>query len=86
MKYDVGDKLYYVNPFVFTIEMVTVSFMHDEYYCDETYACFNEEDLFDNIHDARDHAIRLLDNFYQKQMHLIKYHDPDIDIEEDILG
>lgn len=86
MKYVIGDELYYIDPFVFQIYKIKIAFMHDEYYCDDSYAMFEEKHLFNNIHDARKEALLMLEKFYKQKIIEIKYIDPDVDIEEDILG
>jgi len=68
MKFNIGDVVYYVSPFVFTIERVKIDFMHEEYYCDETYAMFLEADLFETLEEAVFHSIKLLNDFYNKKM------------------
>lgn len=68
MKYEAGDILYYVNPFVFIIEKVQVEFAYKEedgtlYYIDCTGAYLREEELFDNLKEAQKDALNRLDKF-----------------------
>lgn len=68
MKYEAGDILYYVNPFVFVIEKVQIEYSYKEYdgtlyYIDETGAYLREEELFRTWGDAQKHALELLEKF-----------------------
>ncbi len=63
MKFKIDQVVYYCNPFVFTIEKVKIAFLHDEYYCDKTYAMFKEKDLFITLKEAKAKAYFLLTVF-----------------------
>lgn len=90
MKYNIGDFLYYVSPFVFTIEKIKVHYTYtsekDEvYYIDQEGAYLLEEDLFDNLEYAINHAVHLLNKFYNKRMQeIIKTKDLPLLNEGDI--
>jgi hypothetical protein len=80
-KYYVGDKLYYVNPFVFTIEEVIVNYVFTDddgtvFYMEEPEAPLLEEDLFDNLDDAMRSAFKRLDKFYYSKQNQILSHRP----------
>lgn len=82
MKFSVPCTLYYVCPFIFNIEKVKVNMGVQEsdgiYYIDQTGAYLKEENLFDNIFDAQEHAFKILTTFYYKKTHEILYHNPEI--------
>lgn len=67
MKFKVGDVLYYCDPFVFTIEKIKIAFLHDEYYCDKTYAMFKEKELFFTLKETKTYAHFLLTDFVHKK-------------------
>lgn len=71
MKFKIGDKLYYVDKFVFTIEKVKIAFLHDEFYCDETYAMMEEDYLFEDLEKAKNFCFNLLRDFYNKKVYEI---------------
>lgn len=67
MKFKIGQEVYYVDKYIFTIEKIKIDFTHNEYYCDETYAMFEEKDLFETLKEAKSYANSLLRNFYNKK-------------------
>lgn len=90
MKFNVGDILYYINPFVFTIEKVKIDFIHSFEdgtigYVEQTGAYLAEEDLLDNLQEATNKAIAMLNKFYQKRYdNLMQRNDPEIFMEDDL--
>lgn len=74
-KFREGDKLIYVNPFIFLLEKVQVEFSvieHDRlYWIDSAGAYLAEENLFFKLDDAKQHAHNLLDKFYIKHRQII---------------
>jgi len=62
--------MWYVNSFIFTIEKVEVdtklSDETGEYYITKDMAYLSVENVFDNLHDAKVHALKLLDEFYNR--------------------
>lgn len=88
MKFKDGSILFYVNPFVFTIEKVQVDFgVKDEInpniinYIDQTGAYLAEHDLFDNLTDAKFDALNKLNKFYVDVSADIFNANPEIDME-----
>ena len=81
MKFQRGQKLYYVNPFVSTIEIVELDIYsnEDNQWIDKTYAFLNEEDLFDNIPDAQEHAFNLLVTYCVRRRQQIDEFDEEIE-------
>lgn len=75
MKFKEEDKLFYINPFVFTIEKVEIQMGILEevegekkiFYIDDSGAYLAEENLFKDLEDAKEYALDLLDLFYQKR-------------------
>lgn len=68
MKYSSGDLLYYVCPFIFTIERVRIDMAVKEndnslYYIDHIGAYLREEDLFINYAEAQRDALNKLEKF-----------------------
>jgi len=68
MKYSSGDILYYVNPFVFFIDVVRIDYAYKEedgtvYYIDHTGAYLREEELFKSFSQAQKKAFQLLEKF-----------------------
>jgi hypothetical protein len=72
MKFNIADILYYVNPFVFTIEKIrVVDISYDQgvlFYIEEGNGYLREEDLFDNVEEAVNEAIHGLNAFYNKRI------------------
>jgi hypothetical protein len=68
MKYSIGDTLYLVDPFVFTILSVTIVNFDDNYepiyYIDENGAYMEECTLFESLAEAKQEALILLEEFY----------------------
>lgn len=81
MKYKEGQYLYYVNPFIFTIEVVEISFPYvdelGEWYIDSTGAYLAEHDLFDNLDLAKHKALERLNKFYSEKLHEIQNKIPE---------
>lgn len=78
MKYQEGDRLFFVCPFTFTIEYVTVCMGVIErnhiYYIDEQGAWLAEWDLFKRVEEAKGHAIKGLNKFYNEKIReIMKY-------------
>lgn len=76
MKFSAGQELYYVCPFIFTIDKVKVDYGLREddgkiYYIESTGAYLREEDLFDNLNEAKINAKNKLDDFYVFVLHEI---------------
>lgn len=76
MKYKTSDILYYVCPFVFIIEKVKISLAVKEednriYYIDHSGAYLEENDLFDNLKEARMDALQKLRKFYEESKYRI---------------
>lgn len=80
MKFKPGDILYYVNPYVFTIEKVLIEFVDDNidetHYIDYAGAYLKEWDLFSRIEEAKGHALQLLEKFYGEKQNEIWKSDP----------
>lgn len=86
-KYSSGQILYYVNPFVFTIEMVQISFTLIEedgtpFYIDNVGAYLYEWDLFLYLEDAKQDAVRRLKKFYQEKEWEILHSNPTKIVED----
>ncbi len=71
MKFKENEILYYVCPFLFTIELIKVEMAVKEekylYYIDETGAYLKEENLHDNIFSAQEYAYNQLTKFFDKK-------------------
>lgn len=72
MMYNIGDILYYVNPFVFTVTQVEiVEIVNDDedvFYIEADGAFLIEKDLYLTLEEAIFEAIQLLNHFYNKRM------------------
>ena len=72
MKFKLNQYLYYVCPYVFTIEVVFISFSDviDEvvHYVEETGAYLAEDCLALTLQESRDLAVRKLNAFYDKKI------------------
>lgn len=70
MEFQAGDVVYYVNPFIFNIDKVLISFPKEEnghqYYVETQGAILPEWDLFYELPDAKAHALQLLQKFYDE--------------------
>jgi len=88
MKFKAGDSLYYVNPFVFTIEKIVVECaVTDEhnpkliYYIAEDNAYLAEHDLVETVEEAKRKAMLYLERFWETKLHEIRTYidasDPD---------
>jgi len=86
MKYNSGDILYFVNPFVFTIDKVKIEMGVLEegelFYIDNIGAYLKEEDLFVNLKDAQKYALENLNKFYNECRYYILNDMPKL-IDED---
>lgn len=80
MKYQSNQKLYYSNPFSFTIEQVEIMMgvIGDDfnpdiiYYIDmETGAYLAENDLFLTLNEAKQETINRLNKFYEEKLYYI---------------
>jgi len=71
MKFKDNDTLYYVCPFLFTIELVKIEMAVKEgkflYYIDEVGAYLKEENLHDNIFSAQEYAYNQLVKFFDNK-------------------
>lgn len=80
MKFKNGDMVLYVNPFIFTIEVVTLEHqIQDEtglYWIDSFGAYLNECDCHKTLDDAREDALNKLHRFYVQKEHEIKFQQP----------
>lgn len=76
MKYEAGDTLYYVCPFIFTIDTVHIDFAYREndtiYYIESTGAYLREENLFRSLEAAKFNAMNRLNDFYYKKLQEIQ--------------
>ncbi len=84
MKYKSEDILYYVNPFIFNIEVVKIDMAYKEeddklYYIDSTGAYLNEWDLFENFKEAQAEALNKLNKFYHESRFNILNNKPKMD-------
>jgi len=68
MKYSIGNTLYCVDPYVFTISAIIVIDYDDNfvpfYYIDESGAYYEEDTLYKDLIDAKNQALFLLEEFY----------------------
>jgi len=76
MKFNSGDILYYVCPFIFTIEKVKIDMVIREddgtfYYIDQTGAYLHEGDLFAKLKEAQIDATEKLNKFYNAKKYEI---------------
>lgn len=83
MKYQEGDILYYVNPFVFEIDKVKIEMALNEngelFYIDDVGAYLKEYDLFRNLEEAKIEALTRLNKFYREvQTKITKTSDKDL--------
>lgn len=72
-KFSLNSYVYYINPYVFTIEVVFLCFtdfdeIGNRFYIEETGAYLEEKDLAETIEDARGKALNYLNNFYNKKI------------------
>lgn len=76
--------LYWVDPFIFSIEKVFVDFPYKEedgtiYYIEKSGAYLQEFDLFEDLNEARGEAIKRLNDFYGTKMEEIMYTNPKLE-------
>jgi hypothetical protein len=64
MKYKIGQIVYYVDEFVFSIARVKIYDTHFEYYVDKSGAFLIEYDLFPTLESAKTEAFIRLEQFY----------------------
>lgn len=80
MKFKENDILYYVCPFIFSIEIIKITMGLREggvlYYIDETGAYLKEDDLFKTLNGAKDNAFKKLTAFYYQKTYEIIHVDP----------
>ena len=85
MKYKEGDKLYYVNPFVFFIDLVKIEMGLKEddelFYIDSVGAWLREEDLFEDLKDAQRDALDRLEKHCCEMRYRILNNKPKLDKE-----
>ena len=88
-KYKLGDILYYISPFVFTIEKVLIEFIdinkvepQKVYYVDSNGGYFLECNLVDNLFDAKVLANKYLNRFFVEKSHEILNSNPELNIED----
>ena len=84
MKFSSDDILYYVCPFIFTIDKIKVNIGVREndgviYYIDQIGAYLREEDLFEDLEEARQYAIGKLIKFYDEKYLEILNNKPKFD-------
>lgn len=88
MRFKIGQSLFYVNPFVFTIEKVIVQFTDTDdnnpkviYYIDDEGAWLAEHDLVETIAEAKRKAMDYLQRYYRERQRDINLYidgsDPD---------
>lgn len=66
MKFKDNQKLYYSNPFCFTVEKVVVKFYNwdDNRWVDEEGAYLHQDDLFATLNEAKSDCVKKLNEFY----------------------
>jgi hypothetical protein len=84
MKFTSGELLYYVCPFIFTIEKIRVDMAVKEddssiYYIDNIGAYLREEDLFADLEEARENALDKLEKFFYERRYIILNTKPKLD-------
>ena len=75
-KYSYGDVLWYVNPFVFTIEQIQVRLIDPDetgriYYIDDEGAYLLESDLVETVEEAVEKSLFYLERFVKLKKHEI---------------
>lgn len=80
MKFKEGDIVYYVNPFVFDIELIKLDFLYKDengiYWIDSTGAYIAENDVSTTLEEAKEKAIKYLDRFCKQKTLEIYYSNP----------
>ena len=84
MKFHDGDKLYYVCPFIFTIDRVRVDMAVQEddnsiYYIDHIGAYLPEQDLFADFKEAQRNALNKLNKFVYECKYKILNNKPHLE-------
>jgi len=66
MTFKENDKLWYVNPYVYELEHVTIKIYdpNEHSWIDDDGAYLHEDDLFDNLEDAKVQCVKYLNEFY----------------------
>lgn len=85
-KYTSGQILYYVDPFIFTIHLLQIDYIFEDYtgkYYMSGEAYLQEWDLFLYLDDAKSEAIKRLKKFYEKKEGEILHTDPKRIVEEE---
>jgi len=77
MKFSENQQLFYVCPFIFKIDKITVSYAYREndgviYYIDQEGAYLKEQDLFEDLVSAKKDAINKLEKFYNIKLREIE--------------
>lgn len=79
-KFKAGDIVLYVNPFVFTIEVVNLEILYEDdlgtYWIDSDGAYLQEQDLHKTLESAKNDALNKLQRFYNQKLHEIKTQQP----------
>lgn len=75
-KFKSGDILFYICPFTFIIEKVQIDFLSKEedgiiYYIESTGAYLQEQDLTNNLEEAKHMALNRLNKFYTLKLNEI---------------
>jgi len=67
--------MWYVDPFIFTIAKIEIiNKIQDEtgiYIIDKNGAYLEEFDIFDTLSEAKQHALKILDEFFHKKSNVI---------------
>ena len=65
-----NQKLWYVNPFIYEVEPVTIKLYSeiDECWIDEDGAYLHIDHLFHNLEDAKVECVKFLNEFYSKKI------------------
>lgn len=76
LKYSEGQRLYYSCPISFIVDKVKIQMVLKEddsqiYYIDHIGAYLKEEDLFDDLNDAKARSIENLNSLYHRAMESI---------------
>lgn len=80
--FESGQFAYYVNPFIFTIEVVELELYYQDemgiFWIDNIGAYLAERDLHHKLQDAKNDALFKLEKFYKQKTHEIVYQCPKI--------
>ena len=72
MKFHGTQQVWYINPFVYSLEQVVLSVYDDGYWIDTNGAYLSEDDLFVNFKEAKEACLDRLNDFYYSRMIAIK--------------